>query len=131
MWTVCCTASVWCLEDSGFAYTDAHANTHTYKTLFVLAVKCVYTMFLAPNYPLASTSKNNNLVSGQGYVLLNREAARASLTTRKEYMCYLQTRNTLLDVENQILKAEDPNTQPWSVTDTLVVTLTALHFTFL
>ncbi|XP_039982269.1 cAMP-responsive element modulator-like isoform X1 [Xiphias gladius] len=39
-------------------------------------------------------------------LLKNREAARASRKRKKEYMDHLQTRNALLETENQLLKAQ-------------------------
>lgn len=45
-------------------------HMHKYKTLIVLAVKCVYSvmsMFLPLNYPRITTSKNKNPFLGQGY----------------------------------------------------------------
>lgn len=72
-------------------------------------------MFLALNYLCAATSKNKNLVSGQGYyqrvlgrvyVRLNREAAKASRKRRTEYVGHLQVRNDYLERENQMLKAQ-------------------------
>lgn len=62
VWTVSVYFCEGCLEDSwGFAFADTrsqmHANIHSHKALLVLAVYKMMSMFLALNYPCATTSE--------------------------------------------------------------------------
>lgn len=114
----CVGVLLWgCLEDSwGFAFADTcsqtHANTYTRtKRSLSFAVSCVYkmmSMFLALNYPCATTSEikktkkqKQEACCGSGgyyqgalegaYLALNREDFRERRGRRMEYVERLET----------------------------------------
>lgn len=95
---------------------NRHINTHSHKTLPVLAVKCVYTMtstFLALKYPMCHHQQKQEPSFRSGYqwvlqvtrVPLNRAAARRCRVRENEYVDQMKTRIAALEAENPWLMA--------------------------